>query len=91
MKQSQQAANYRQGAPRGNCGVCRNFDSKAHTCDVVEGKISAYGFSDRYLQEPNPFRTDRPPVRIVSNAGGNSEAIRPAPAEMRVRIGNRTY
>ena len=56
-KQSQQEANYREGNPQRSCGLCGHFDSKGHSCDVVEGDISPFGFSDRYLRQDNPFRT----------------------------------
>jgi hypothetical protein len=56
-KQSQQKANYREGNPQRSCGLCGHFDSKGHSCDVVEGDISPFGFSDRYLRQDNPFRT----------------------------------
>jgi len=55
-KQSQQEANYREGNPQRSCGLCGHFDSKGHACDVVEGDISPFGFSDRYLRQDNPFR-----------------------------------
>ena len=56
-KASQQEANYREGNPQRSCGLCGHFDSKGHSCDVVEGDISPFGFSDRYLRQDNPFRT----------------------------------
>ena len=55
-KQSQEAANYREGNPQRSCGLCGHFDSKGHSCDVVEGEISPFGFSDLYLRQDNPFR-----------------------------------
>jgi hypothetical protein len=55
-KQSQQEANYREGNPQRSCGLCGHFDSKAHACDVVEGDISPFGYSDLYLRQDNPFR-----------------------------------
>ena len=55
-KQSQAEANYREGNPQRSCGLCGHFDSKAHACDVVEGDISPFGFSDSYLRQDNPFR-----------------------------------
>ena len=55
-KQSQQEANYREGNPQRSCGLCGYFDSKGHSCDVVEGDISPFGFSDSYLRQDNPFR-----------------------------------
>ena len=45
-KQSQQEANYREGNPQRSCGLCGHFDSKGKSCDVVEGEISPFGFSD---------------------------------------------
>ena len=55
-KVSQQEANYREGNPRRSCGLCGHFDSKGKSCDVVEGEISPFGFSDLYLRQDNPFR-----------------------------------
>ena len=55
-KQSQREANYREGNPQRSCGLCGHFDSKGHSCDVVEGDISPFGFSDSYLRQDNPFR-----------------------------------
>jgi hypothetical protein len=55
-KQSQQEANYREGNPQRSCGLCGHFDSKDKSCDVVEGEISPFGFSDLYLRQDNPFR-----------------------------------
>ena len=55
-KQSQAEANYREGNPQRSCGLCGHFDSKGHSCDVVEGDISPFGFSDLYLRQDNPFR-----------------------------------
>ena len=55
-KQTQQAANYREGNPQRSCGLCGHFDSKGHSCDVVDGDISPFGFSDLYLRQDNPFR-----------------------------------
>jgi hypothetical protein len=55
-KMSQQEANYREGNPQRSCGLCGHFDSKDKACDVVEGEISPYGFSDLYLRQDNPFR-----------------------------------
>ena len=55
-KQSQQEANYREGNPQRSCGLCGHFDSKGHSCDVVEGDISPFGYSDLYLRQDNPFR-----------------------------------
>src|SRR6476646_3027264 len=56
-KMSQQEANYREGNPQRSCGLCGHFDSKGHSCDVVEGDISPFGFSNLYLRQDNPFRT----------------------------------
>ena len=55
-KQSQQEANYREGNPQRSCGLCGHFDSKGKSCDVVDGEISPFGFSDLYLRQDNPFR-----------------------------------
>jgi len=55
-KQSQQEANYREGNPQRSCGLCGHFDSKGKSCDVVDGEISPFGFSDSYLRQDNPFR-----------------------------------
>ena len=55
-KQSQAEANYREGNPQRSCGLCGHFDRKGHSCDVVEGEISPFGFSDSYLRQDNPFR-----------------------------------
>lgn len=58
-KISQEDANYREGNPQRSCGLCGYFDSKNHACDVVEGEISPFGFSDQYLRQDNPFRKGR--------------------------------
>jgi hypothetical protein len=55
-KISQEEANYREGNPQRSCGLCGHFDSKGHSCDVVEGTISPYGFSKLYMRQDNPFR-----------------------------------
>ena len=55
-KQTQEAANYREGNPQRSCGLCGHFDSKGKSCDVVDGEISPFGFSDLYLRQDNPFR-----------------------------------
>ena len=55
-KQSQQEANYREGNPQRSCGLCGHFDSKGKSCDVVEGDISPFGYSDLHLRQDNPFR-----------------------------------
>ena len=55
-KQSQQEANYREGNPQRSCGLCGHFDSKGKSCDVVDGEISPFGYSDLYLRQDNPFR-----------------------------------
>ena len=55
-KQTQEAANYREGNPQRSCGLCGHFDSKGKSCDVVEGDISPFGYSDLYLRQDNPFR-----------------------------------
>ena len=55
-KQSQAEANYREGNPQRSCGLCGHFDSKGKSCDVVDGEISPFGFSDSYLRQDNPFR-----------------------------------
>jgi hypothetical protein len=55
-KTSQEEAFYREGNPQRSCGLCGHFDSKGHSCDVVEGEISPFGFSDLYLRQDNPFR-----------------------------------
>jgi hypothetical protein len=55
-KVSQEDANYREGNPQRSCGLCGHFDSKGKACDVVEGTISPYGFSNYYMRQDNPFR-----------------------------------
>ena len=55
-KMSQQEANYREGNPQRSCGLCGHFDSKGKSCDVVDGDISPFGYSDLYLRQDNPFR-----------------------------------
>ena len=55
-KQSQAEANYREGNPQRSCGLCGHFDSKGKSCDVVDGEISPFGYSDLYLRQDNPFR-----------------------------------
>ena len=82
-KQSQQEANYREGNPQRSCGLCGHFDSKGHSCDV-EGDISPFGFSDRYLRQDNPFRTGEK----EGFKGGTKVAIISPAATV---IGRKTY
>lgn len=87
-KQSQQQANYREGNPQRSCGLCGHFDSKGHSCDVVEGEISPFGYSDLYLRQDNPFREGEK----ESFKGGTKVAvITPAPPVGLLRIGRKTY
>ena len=92
-KQSQQEANYREGNPQRSWGLCGHFDSKGHSCDVVEGDISPFGYSDRYLRQDNPFRTGEKD----SFKGGTKVAmIAPAaavagPPAGLLQIGRKTY
>jgi hypothetical protein len=81
-KVSQQEANYREGNPQRSCGLCGHFDSKGHSCDVVEGDISPFGYSDRYLRQDNPFRT------------GEKEAFKggtKVPGLLQLQIGRKSY
>jgi hypothetical protein len=92
-KASQQEANYREGNPQRSCGLCGHFDSKGHSCDVVEGDISPFGFSDRYLRQDNPFRTGEK----EAFKGGTKVTVIPPMATMvppptgLVRIGRKRY
>ena len=74
-KQSQQEANYREGNPQRSCGLCGHFDSKAHACDVVDGEISPFGYSDLYLRQDNPFREGE---KEAFKGGTKVAAIAPA-------------
>ena len=92
-KQSQQEANYREGNPQRSCGLCGHFDSKGHSCDVVEGDISPFGFSDSYLRQDNPFRTGEKEgfkggtkVAVVAPV-----AIDAVPPPGLLQIGRKTY
>jgi hypothetical protein len=85
-KQTQQEANYREGNPQRSCGLCGHFDSKGHSCDVVEGDISPFGYSDRYLRQDNPFRTGEK----EGFRGGTKVAI-VAPVAPVLRIGRKRY
>ena len=73
-KQSQQEADYREGNPQRSCGLCGHFDSKGHSCDVVEGDISPFGFSDRYLRQDNPFREGEKEVSRAARQGRGDRA-----------------
>jgi hypothetical protein len=92
-KISQQEANYREGNPQRSCGLCGHFDSKGHSCDVVEGDISQFGYSDLYLRQDNPFREGEKD----SFKGGTKVAmIAPmaamaAPPAGLLQIGRKTY
>jgi hypothetical protein len=85
-KQSQQAANYREGNPQRSCGLCGHFDSKGHSCDVVEGDISPFGYSDRYLRQDNPFREGEK----EAFKGGTKVAVVAGPPPGLI-IGRRSY
>ena len=87
QKMSQQEANYREGNPQRSCGLCGNFDSKGHACDVVEGDISPFGFSDTYLRQDNPFRTGE---KEGFKGGTKVAVIAPAAPAMTV-IGRKAY
>jgi hypothetical protein len=89
-KQSQQEANYREGNPQRSCGLCGHFDSKGHSCDVVEGDISPFGFSDRYLRQDNPFRTGE---KEAFKGGKKVAVIAPVvgPPAGLLTIGRKTY
>lgn len=101
QKASQAQANYREGNPQRSCGLCANFDSKDHGCDVVEGSISPFGFCDYYARQDNPFRQGQ-----QANFTGVRIAAVPTPAGPqpvaatvtrgtlptgRLRIGGKTY
>ena len=85
-KMSQEEANYREGNPQRSCGLCGHFDSKGHSCDVVEGDISPFGYSNLYLRQDNPFRTGE----TDSFKGGTKVAV-VAPAAAPLQIGRRSY
>jgi hypothetical protein len=91
-KASQQEANYREGNPQRSCGLCGHFDSKGHSCDVVEGDISPFGYSDLYLRQDNPFRTGE---KEAFKGGTKVAVIAPAapmlPPGGLLQIGNRRY
>jgi hypothetical protein len=85
-KQSQEQANYREGNPQRSCGLCGHFDSKGHSCDVVEGDISPFGFSDLYLRQDNPFRTGE---KEAFKGGTKVAMVAPPPGLL--QIGRKTY
>ena len=86
-KQSQQEANYREGNPQRSCGLCGHFDSKGKSCDVVEGEISPFGYSDRYLRQDNPFRTGE---KEAFKGGTKVAVVAPAaPGTARYGLGKR--
>ena len=86
-KQSQQEANYREGNPQRSCGLCGHFDSKGHSCDVVEGDISPFGFSDRYMRQDNPFREGE---KEGFKGGTKVAAVAAAPSGL-LTIGRKAY
>jgi hypothetical protein len=86
-KQTQEQANYREGNPQRSCGLCGHFDSKGHSCDVVEGDISPFGFSNLYLRQDNPFRTGE----REAFKGGTKVNVAAAPPPAPLRIGRKTY
>ena len=88
-KQTQQEANYREGNPQRSCGLCGHFDSKGKSCDVVEGEISPFGYSDRYLRQDNPFREGE---KEAFKGGKKVAAIAPAvgPSGL-MAIGRQSY
>lgn len=85
-KTSQADANYREGNPQRSCGLCGHFDSKGKSCDVVDGEISPFGFSDLYLRQDNPFREGE----TEAFKGGTKVAI-VAPAPGLLQIGGKMY
>ena len=89
-KQSQQEANYREGNPQRSCGLCGHFDSKGKSCDVVEGDISPFGFSDLYLRQDNPFRVGE---KEAFKGGTKVTVIAPvaAPSSGLLQIGRKRY
>ena len=84
---SQQEANYREGNPQRSCGLCGYFDSKGHSCDVVEGEISPFGYSDLYQRQDNPFREGE----TEAFKGGTPVTPMAAPPSGLLQIGNRRY
>jgi len=94
-KQTQQAANYREGNPQRSCGLCGHFDSKGHSCDVVEGDISPFGFSDLYLRQDNPFREGEKDSfkggKKVSPIGQLASQLANAPPPGLLQIGRKSY
>jgi hypothetical protein len=87
-KASQQEANYREGNPQRSCGLCGHFDSKGHSCDVVEGDISPFGYSDRYLRQDNPFRAGE---KEGFKGGTKVAVIAPATPPGLLQIGRQAY
>ena len=88
-KQTQQAANYREGNPQRSCGLCGYFDSKGKSCDVVDGEISPFGFSDLYQRQDNPFREGE---KDSFKGGKKVAAIAPAgPPPGLMQIGRQSY
>jgi hypothetical protein len=92
-KMSQEEANYREGNPQRSCGLCGHFDSKGHSCDVVEGEISPFGFSDSYLRQDNPFREGE---KEAFKGGTKVTVIPPLaamvpPASPLLQIGRKSY
>ena len=91
-KQSQQEANYREGNPQRSCGLCGHFDSKGHSCDVVEGDISPFGFSDRYLRQDNPFRIgEKEGFKGGTKVAVISPVATAAPPSGLLQIGRKSY
>lgn len=86
-KVTQAEANYREGNPQRSCGLCGHFDSKGSSCDVVEGDISPFGFSDLYLRQDNPFREGE----TDSFKGGRKVALGINPVPSLLQIGRQTY
>jgi len=88
-KQTQQAANYREGNPQRSCGLCGYFDSKGKSCDVVDGEISPFGFSDLYQRQDNPFREGE---KDSFKGGKKVTVIAPAgPPPGLMQIGRQSY
>jgi hypothetical protein len=100
-KASKAEVNYVMGNPQRSCGLCGNFQSKEHKCDVTDeagdptpGEISPFGFCDTYLRQDNPFIAG---TQSTFDEGSEEEtsAEDTAPAEEPeqpgLQIGNRRY
>lgn len=98
-KLSQADANYRAGTPIKNCGLCTHFEgsegANPHSCTVVDGDISPFGYCDIYVRQKNPFpqQIGKAETQIIhgmmQSPPDQSPEARAQPAV--TQIGNRTY